>query len=200
MTQHQSPPPKEIITSEDVAEEMISAYAEKGFTLIFAEKVMRYDLTRPLPQVSSPPEVSYLTWNTQNIPAFFSAYEAAFRERPGFPGWSEEEWRDRVAGDPAFRPDLSLVALIHGQAAGFVTNEEESDNPGRGYLSQVGVHPQWRGQGLGSILVMRSLQAWQEARKEEVILHVNVNNPGAIRLYEQLGFVPVKLRGKFSRQ
>jgi ribosomal protein S18 acetylase RimI-like enzyme len=31
------------------------------------------------------------------------------------------------------------------------------------------------------------------------MLHVNINNPGAIHLYQQLGFVIVGRRGKFRK-
>jgi ribosomal protein S18 acetylase RimI-like enzyme len=80
---------------------------------------------------------------------------------------------------------------------GFVTNADEGQH---GYTIQVGVHPNWRGQGLGAALTTYALQKWQETGKEAVILHVNVNNPGAMRLYQQLGFVVIRRRGKFSRR
>jgi ribosomal protein S18 acetylase RimI-like enzyme len=96
---------------------------------------------------------------------------------------------------------LSLLAVADGQAVGFVTNAEDEAAPGQnGYIIQVGVHPQWRGQRLGATLITRSLLAWQAEGKEVVILHVNSNNPEAIRLYQQLGFVVVRRRGKFRLQ
>ncbi|GCE51354.1 GNAT family N-acetyltransferase [Thermosporothrix hazakensis] len=78
-----------------------------------------------------------------------TAYQAAFRERPGFPGWSEEQWGRWTADDPAFRPELSFLALIDGRAAGFVTNADDEEAPQDGYLIQVGVHPDRRGQKIG---------------------------------------------------
>lgn len=104
-------------------------------------------------------------------------------------------WRSCVPS----RPILSFLAMVQGQAAGFVTNADYEEAQ-QGYLIQVGVHPAWRGQGLGAALTAHSLRAWQEAGKEALILDVNVNNPGAIRLYQQLGFAVVRRRGKFSRQ
>ncbi len=168
--------------------------------LVFAEEVMNYDLSLALPHVTPPSFVSYLTWDAQSIHAFFTIYQAAFRERPGFPGWEEEEWIHWVSDNPLFRPDLSFLAVVQGQAVGFVTNAEDEATLGQnGYLIQVGVPPQWRDQKLGSALVVRSLQAWQEEGKKAVILHVNSNNPEALRLYQQLGFAIVKRRGKFRQ-
>ncbi|HEX6477269.1 MAG TPA: GNAT family N-acetyltransferase [Ktedonobacteraceae bacterium] len=129
------------------------------------------------------------------------AYDASFRDRPGFPGWSEEEWVRGTSGDAAFRPDLSYLAVVQGQSAGFITNEEDDTAPEpTGYINQVGVDPRWRRQRIGAALVVRSLQAWQEDGKVAIMLHVNVNNPGAIRLYQQLGFSFVGRRGKFRKQ
>ena len=196
MVQGHSVPPEEI-RSENVTDEGTASYAEKGYTLDFAEEVMRYDLSRTHPQVIVPFEVSYLNWTPERAHAFFTVYDASFRERPGFPGWSEAEWVDWTSSDPAFRSDLSVLAVVQGQAVGFVTNADEGQH---GYIIQVGVHPNWRGQRLGAALTTYALQKWQETGKEAVILHVNVNNPGAMRLYQQLGFVVIRRRGKFSRR
>jgi mycothiol synthase len=197
MGQEHSP---EEITCENITDEIVTSYAEKGFTLTFAEEVMRFDLSQKIPQMVVRPDVSFFTWATERSHDFFMAYNASFRDRPGFPGWSEEEWVRWTNDSPTFRPDLSYLAVVQGQAAGFITNEEDDTAPeSTGYINQVGVDPLWRRQGIGAALVMHSLQAWQEDGKVTVMLHVNVNNPGAIRLYQQLGFVVVRRRGKFHK-
>ncbi len=191
----------EEITCENVTGEITASYAEKGYTLTFAEEVMRFDLSQTILQVVVPPGISFYTWKSERSHDFFVAYDASFRHRPGFPGWSEQEWVGWTSDNPTFRPDLSYLALVQGQAAGFITNEEDDTAPEpTGYINQVGVDPRFRRQGIGAALVVRSLQAWQEEGKVAVMLHVNVNNPGAIRLYQQLGFSIVARRGKFRKQ
>jgi mycothiol synthase len=198
MGQEYSVPPEEI-RSENVTDEVIASLTEKGYTLTFAEEVMHYDISQALPHVVVPFEVSYLSWTPERAHDFFTIYTASFRERPGFPGWDEAEWVHWTSDDPAFRSDLSFLAIARNQAVGFVTTAEYVEAQ-HGYIIQAGVHPEWRGQGLGSALIIHALQAWQGAGKEAVILDVNVNNPGAIRLYQQLGFVVMRRRGKFSRR
>lgn len=187
----------EEFTSETLTDEIIASYVEQGFTLVFAEDVMRYDLSRAVPEIAAPPTtISYRTWDAEHSHAFFTVYDAAFRERPGFPGWSEAEWVRWVSDDPAFRPDLSYLAVAQGQAVGFITTGEDEQAPERhGYIIQVGVLPQWRGEGIGAALVARALAAWRDERKDGVLLHVNSNNPTARRLYERLGFSVVGRRG-----
>jgi mycothiol synthase len=195
MTQRHLPP--EDIVCEDVTDELVAAYRAQSVALVFAEEVMRYDLTCSLPRISAP-DLVYRPWNDESRHAFFAVYAAAFRERPGFPGWSAEEWLSWVADDPTFRPDLSFLATLAGQAIGFVTNAESEQDPQHtGYLIQVGVTPGWRGQGLGAALTLHSLQAWQADGKQAMVLHVNINNPGALHLYQRLGFVTITRRGVF---
>lgn len=193
--------PSQDITCEEVTEAIIASYAAQGYTLVFAEEIMRYDLSRELPRPVGSPGVSYLPWETERIQDFFSIYEAAFRERPGFPNWSQDEWVHWTSGDPLFRPDLSYLAVVQNQAVGFVTSAEDEELPeSAGWIIQIGVHPGWRRRGLGAALIARSLHSWKEAGKKAVMLHVNINNPGAISLYQQLGFAVIGRRGKFSKQ
>ena len=191
----------EAITCESVTDEIVASYAQKGYNLIFAEEVMSYDLSHGLPHIVIPAELTFLTGNGENSHDFFVAYGTSFRDRPGFPGWPEEEWISWTADSPTFRPELSYLAVVRAQVAGFITNEDDDTAPElAGYINQVGVLPKWRRQGIGAILVARSLQAWQAEGKKVVTLHVNVNNPGARSLFQQVGFVVVGRRGKFGKQ
>ena len=60
--------------------------------------------------------------------------------------------------------------------------------PGVGSLQNIGVAPEHRGRGLGSVLVYRSLCGFRDADCCRVTLEVTANNLGAIRLYRRLGF------------
>jgi mycothiol synthase len=189
----------EQITCENLTDEIVARCVEKGYILSFAEEVMRYDLSRPLPQVSVPAGISFLKWTPERAHDFFSVYAASFRERPGYPGWSEAEWVKWTSDDPEFHPELSVLAVIQGQALGFVTNAAyEGGNDKLGYIIQVGILPEWRGKGLGAALTIHSLEMWKETGAEAVYLHVNANNPGAIRVFRLTGFVTVRQRGKFT--
>lgn len=200
MTQEHSPD-EQIIRCEAITDEVVADYAERGFVLDFAEEVMRFDLSFALPQADFPPSISCFSWELGRIHEFFAAYHASFRDRPGFPHWSEQQWVTWISDDPAFRPDLSWVAIAQGQPVGFVANADDEQEPEQiGYIIQVGVHPAWRRRGLAAALMVRSLQAWQAERKEAAMLHVNVNNPGAIQLYQKLGFTIVARRGAFRKQ
>jgi ribosomal protein S18 acetylase RimI-like enzyme len=57
-----------------------------------------------------------------------------------------------------------------------------------GSIQNVGVVPYHRGQGLGAALVTAALIGFQQVGLERAYLEVTVQNVGAVRLYQRLGF------------
>ncbi len=49
-----------------------------------------------------------------------------------------------------------------------------------------------KGKGIGTLLIEDFISRAKEEKKETIQLAVSINNPGAKRLYERLGFVPGK--------
>jgi ribosomal protein S18 acetylase RimI-like enzyme len=131
------------------------------------------------------------TWSAAAAPRFYAVYEAAFRERPGFPGWTAEEWIEGVDED-GFRPEWSVLATVPDLGgAGFVTAAD-------GWIDQVGVVPAARGRGIGAALVMESLTRMRADGADHAWLNVNVDNPAA-RLYRRLGFQDRGVRARYQR-
>ena len=120
------------------------------------------------------------------------AARAACREGPGFPGWSRAEWIRRLTGDDDFLPEASLCVAVDGEPAGFVV-------AGAGHIDQVGVVSARRRLGLASALVLESTARMRAQGARLARLHVNVNNPGALAAWRQLGWRIVGRRGRFVR-
>lgn len=182
-----------VIATEMLTDAAARLYAQYGFAQEFAEDVMRRDLRRPLPEAPLPPDITLAPWSPALAEAFFAAYTASFRERPGFPGWSREQWVDWATGDDDFRPAASFIARCGDTPAGFVLCDE-------GWIAQIGVCPEWRGRGLGAALTAAALRYFHAAGVEDVSLGVNVNNPIAARLYTRLGFEVGGRRARWTRQ
>ncbi len=179
----------------EVAVESLNEWGERllarhGLVRRFAEDVMRIDVAGPSARAPLPAGVSLLAWSPQLADRFFEAYQAAFRDRPGFPGWSKEKWTDWATGD--FRPEASYVVCCGDLAVGFIVCADE-------FIVQVGVRPEWRGRGIASALVVAALSSLRAAGTRHAFLDVNVNNPGALRLYERLGFEKIGRRARFVR-
>ena len=67
------------------------------------------------------------------------------------------------------------------------------DGPDLGLIQNIGVVESYRGQGLGSLIVRKSLAGFQSAGAKVVSLEVTTQNESAIRLYERLGFQTKKI-------
>jgi len=165
-------------------------FASRSLVRVFAEDTMRADLTGAPPEVPLPAGFSLVDWSAATAGRFFAVYQAAFRDRPGFPGWPEHRWIEWIAGDAEFRPQWTMLAVDPTGDAGFVACAE-------GWIVQVGVPPPWRGRQLGAALVVEALRRMRAAGRTEAWLDVHVDNP-ARQLYVRLGFTVIGRRGKYK--
>lgn len=96
-------------------------------------------------------------------------------------------------GDYALACDICLVAVEQdGAVVGEIHAKRETIALFAHVLGglTVAVHPQRQGQGIGSKL-FEALIAWARAAEPEILrieLAAGAGNPGAVRLYERLGF------------
>src|SRR5690349_14906179 len=80
------------VETESVTAAAEALFAARGLKQVFAEDVMRIDLAPGAPEAGWPVGTQLTTWSAGDAGRFHRVYEAAFRERPGFPGWSADEW------------------------------------------------------------------------------------------------------------
>lgn len=181
------------LSTEFLSESADRLFGQHGFTQQFAEDVMRCDLPNPLPDVQLPSGMEIMMWTPALADWFFAVYQAAFRERPGYPDWSREEWLTWLAtDDDEFRSELSLLACHDDFPVGFIVCADR-------WIVQMGVRPEWRGQGIGSALLKEVLNRFPAGGVDHVLLDVNVNNPRAARVYARLGFERIGRRARYVR-
>jgi len=180
------------LTTEALTPAAERLYQRFGFAQQFAEDVMRRNLHLELPDAPFPPGLALAEWTPALAGQFFEAYQDAFRERPGFPIWSAEQWIEWATGDDGFHPQMSLLARDGKHTVGFIVCDDA-------WIVQVGTHPEWRGRGLGAALVVEALRRFKAAGAEYVTLDVNTNNPRAARVYAWLGFEIVGRRARYVR-
>lgn len=88
-------------------------------------------------------------------------------------------------------PDTSLwfvADAADGSPAGAIRTELRASGFLSGYVMQLAVEPAHRNQGIGGRLLGAAGRALVAAGAVEVRLHVRSSNPGALALYERLGF------------
>lgn len=183
----------------------MEAWLERaGLVFSHGENELHRPLNDPATTPPLPNGIRLLSWDDCAAEQFFRAYSDAFRDRPGFPGWSEAVWRTAFSSSPAFRPELSFVALAGTDEAGFilchVEPPSESRPDGEGWIVQMGVCPAWRRNGLGAALIGSALERFYALGLARALLEVNVNNPAATRLYERMGFTPRRCWRSFRKR
>jgi ribosomal protein S18 acetylase RimI-like enzyme len=85
-----------------------------------------------------------------------------------------------------FRRDATWLLTHHGDYIG--TIQGVGERSGIGAIQNVGVVPAYRGRGLGTALVLKSLHAFRQAGLALGRLEVTADNEAAVRLYRRLGF------------
>ncbi len=179
------------VETESLTDPADALFRSRGLRQTFAEDVLAYDLTRGAP--ANPADgVELHEWTDALAPRFFAVYTAAFRDRPGFPHPTEAQWVDH---DDDFAPEWTVLATAGPIDVGFVTCLKASD----AWIDQLGVVPAARGTGLGAALAAEALRRMERAGEAMCFLTVNVNNPGAARVYQRLGFAGIGRRARYQR-
>ena len=166
-------------------------YLSRGLAQVFAEDVMQLAAAATPPPAQPPAGLTVARWGQAGPGRFFAVYDAAFRDRPGFPGWSQEHWVEWITGDDDFRDELTLLATLDGADAGFLVGDAA------GWIAQMGVVPAARGRGIGAQLIGEAVRRMRAAGEDTITLNVNVDNPHAIALYRRIGFTRTGRRAKY---
>jgi ribosomal protein S18 acetylase RimI-like enzyme len=107
----------------------------------------------------------------------------------------QASWHSLVRGHGA-RADLSVVAVEEatGEVVGLCLNQaypEDDELTGRheAWIENLATAGRWRGRGVASSMIARSMWAFAEAGFSHAMIAVDTDNlTGAARLYRSLGF------------
>ncbi len=174
----------------------IALYRVAGLDLAVAEDQMERPLVE-VPRREVPPDLCVLTWGAMTAPLFYHAYDASFRDRPGFPGWDEHRWRTAITTADEFLPESSMVIMDGPEPVAFAVLWAEGEV---GWIIQLGVRPSWRGRGLGELLLSKALRSFARRGLKTAALEVSTNNPHARALYERFGFAATHSRQSWQKQ
>jgi ribosomal protein S18 acetylase RimI-like enzyme len=167
-------------------------YLSKGLSQEFAEDVMQLAAPAQLPPADPPAGLTLSSWGQADPARFYAVYHAAFRDRPGFPGWSQARWVDWISDDEDFRAEWTLLATLDRTDVGFIAGEAT------GWITQMGVVPSARGRGIGAALIGEAVRRMRSAGEETITLNVNINNQPAAALYRRLGFTRIGRRARYQ--
>ena len=114
-------------------------------------------------------------------------HNAAYEHDAAFRSLTTPEMSRTVDGDELW------IACHHSRVVAFCHLELE---PKMVWLESLAVLPEYQGNGLGTALVQRALKAMGVGADRPAALNVSSQNPRAVAVYSNIGFVP---RGEMRR-
>jgi ribosomal protein S18 acetylase RimI-like enzyme len=101
---------------------------------------------------------------------------------------------------PGF-PDLTtgFVWVEEGRIVGNVTLSPYESRLDRYMITNVAVKPSYRRRGVARALMQESINHLRTLKVKTALLNVRPTNPGAVKLYKDLGFVEFETRGEWKR-
>lgn len=101
---------------------------------------------------------------------------------------------------PVFPENISgFIWVEDGKVVGNVTLGPDEGRLDRMIISNVAVKPAYRRQGIARQLMIAALNELRAHAAKWALLNVRPTNPGAIKLYKDLGFQEIEMRGEWSR-
>jgi ribosomal protein S18 acetylase RimI-like enzyme len=182
----------------------VALLVSDGYSAVRDSCLMVRPALDDLPQVPLPARLEIRPVLPKHLRAIWEANVDAFRDHWGDFPRTEADYL-RWLGEPTADPSLWRVAWDGDQVAGMVLSfinpvENAEHHRLRGHTEDICVRRPWRHKGLARALIVESLQALKERGMTEAALGVDADNKmGALRLYESLGYRPVK-RWTFYRK
>lgn len=175
----------------------VALYESEGYSIVRYGFMMVRDLTEPIPERPLPDGLEVRPVDPADHRRIWDADTEAFRDH-----WNAGERTDadfeRWFASPEIDTGLWRVAWDGDEVAGSVMNciypaENAALGKRRGWLDSVSVRRPWRKRGLASALIADSMLALRDAGMTEAALGVDAENPtGALRVYENQGFRPIR--------
>jgi ribosomal protein S18 acetylase RimI-like enzyme len=87
---------------------------------------------------------------------------------------------------PGFCPSATWLVSAGGELVGTV--QGLLDSSGFGGVQNLGVVPEYRGQGIGPALLLKALDGFVTVGAQRAFLEVTARNEPAVRMYRRIGF------------
>ncbi len=166
-----------------------SAYPRKAFFRPYNNPAMKatapirpFKIARDLPAVTDLLEICFARPDDEDSRRYIASMRRAARDT-SFLRWASNAAQSSL-------PLRGFVWEEDGKIVGNVNLAVFRHRGQRIYLIvNVAVHPRWRRRGIARRLVQSSMQLARQKGASAIWLQVREDNPGAIRLYEQLGFI-----------
>jgi len=136
-----------------------------------------------------PPEIRPLMW--RDMPSLHACYDIIAKERQFVRHTQAPAYdvfcRQRMAH---YGDDIQYIAHDCEKVVGYCDINRDRDGEQYAHCGElhIGIHPQYRGLGVGRRLLETAIRQAQQRGIERIALHALADNAVAIHMYEKFGF------------
>jgi mycothiol synthase len=175
-----------------------------GFVFLKRYARMRRDLVG---EVTAPnPSAGITVRNVRSdddadMRTFFGLLQAAFADIPDSIPGDYDDYRARLAALPSISWDEWFVAEVDGVPAAALQSANQSDELNEGWVKYLAVAKEFRGHGLGRLLLQVAFACYAGKGRRAAGLGVDMTNPTrAYQLYQSVGLTPVYEAEVYERE
>jgi len=184
---------------------ILPLFESQGYHSAKQHLMMSVDITNRRFDAPTPAGIEFKPFAGPELEKLVDADNLFFIDHWGSQPVSVEVWRHRQIETRPHDPALWIIAWAADErgepqiVAECLARVSEQGGPRDGWIGIVGVHPSWRGRGLGRAVLVRGLQTLQQAGFQTASLHVNSDNTVALNLYRSQGMEAVRTRHHFRK-
>lgn len=177
------------IRAGSVKDELTEFYKRKGFNEWRYTYLMRRDMAKPLSSIELPEGITIGITDFDN-----EKYEIRHVLYTGFRESDEHiddmmEYYDNALSEDFFDPKGVIAAsTIEGNIIGLCIALIHPAMKDTGHIAWLTVLKEHRGKGLGRALLIEGLKSLKIQAVKNTQLSIDLENPGALKLYEDCGF------------
>lgn len=158
-------------------------FEQAGFSRHTYHYRMQIDLTSTLPVPEWPANFKLTSYKPEDELELYRLIQQAF-DWKGHKDTPIDIWRNLVFRGGRFDPELFVLVWDADRLVGAALSYDEG---GSGWIRQLAFHKDYRGQGLGSILLKHMFYVFQQRNSVNVGLGVAAVNESAVNFYERNG-------------
>lgn len=158
-------------------------YEKSGFVRHTYHYRMQIDLAAPILVPEWPGNFHLTAYRPEDELELYHFIQRAF-DWEGHKDTPVDLWRNLVFRGERFEPELFVLVRDGERLVGAALAYDEG---GSGWIRQLAVHSDYRGQGLGSLLLRHMFHLFQQRNAASVALGVASVNENAVNFYERCG-------------
>jgi ribosomal protein S18 acetylase RimI-like enzyme len=181
---------------------LVAEVERAGFARVRRFWRMRIDLTTVElpPDEPLPPDVTVRAVRDEaGRRALHGIVQESFQDHWNHNDRDYDAWMRSLAAMGSDDPDGWWLLEVDGEPAAACLLDDSRADLGDGYVRTLGVLREFRGRGLGQLLLHRAFRYYRDQDRAGVLLAVDSTSPtGANHLYEKVGMRPVRVIDAWS--